>query len=447
MFPLPHRRPIRLAAALATLAAAGLTACRGAPAAFGAAPLQARANASDFFSGLAFRFVNVQRAPKFAAGRQKLGRFALSPSRLYGDTSVWTTVPPNDGPRFLELEGTPQPSAYLFTPRAGTPAPDRPGESRHVMRLARLGDGEYLWNTSVEQAVGRVRAADFAAVLGAGLRSLQEPGPRVRADVHAALPRTTAAMGRLFTIDSLASTRFADGSSLVDVRVRIDADRLRPTMPALAKYVDKYVSPSRYRIVLRDGRGTRWLDAWADDDVMAFRLRTRDGRLVALEGAPRPMPDSLQLEVDAFAKFSIFEVGVTRMVGELTVVRTPHERGWLARFARTPKWHLPLGVRHLISGALNRPFDEGGMLVRLTLRDSDVGQTLLARRADVAVQESAIVRWLGGLGSQAMSEFAGRAEAEENRFTAEALLALRADLGAALAVGTDAGDTAVGTMR
>ena len=73
------------------------------------------------------------------------------------------------------------------------------------------------------------------------------------------------------------------------------------------------------------------------------------------------------------------------------------------------------------------------MLFRIVVRDSDAGQTLIARRFDVAVQESAIVRWLGGLGGKAMDDFAGRAEVEENRFTAEVLSALRADLGAALA--------------
>jgi hypothetical protein len=48
------------------------------------------------------------------------------------------------------------------------------------------------------------------------------------------------------------------------------------------------------------------------------------------------------------------------------------------------------------------------------------------------VQESAIVRWLGGLGNSAMNDFAGRAEVEENRYVFEVLSALRADFAAAL---------------
>ena len=69
------------------------------------------------------------------------------------------------------------------------------------------------------------------------------------------------------------------------------------------------------------------------------------------------------------------------------------------------------------------------------MRDRPGSQTLLSREASVSVQESAIVRWLGGLGNSAMSDFAGRAEAEENRYVFDVLSALRADFVAALAVG------------
>jgi hypothetical protein len=229
----------------------------------------------------------------------------------------------------------------------------------------------------------------------------------------------------------------ADGSAVVDAHVRVVADRIRATMPAFAEYVDKYIEPARYAITLTDGRGTTWLDSRANDGVLTFRWRTRDGRMLALTGAERPMPDTLLMQVDASAKFLMFRVGVSRMVGDLTAVRAAHERGWVIRFQRAPKWHFPLAVNHLISRTLDRPFEKGGIYFRLTLRDSEAGQTVVARRFDVAVQESAIVRWLGGLGGKAMDDFAGRAEVEENRFTAEALTALRSDLVAALAgVGT-----------
>jgi hypothetical protein len=203
-------------------------------------------------------------------------------------------------------------------------------------------------------------------------------------------------------------------------------------MPHLAAYVDKWVTPSRYHVELVDGRGGRWLDARAGKGTLTFRMRLRGGELLALDGPARPLPDALQLRTDASVHFMLWDVGVSDMVGDLSFVRGAHERGFLVQWRRRPDWHLPLGVRHLINGTLDRPFQGSGMQLRLTLRDAEAGQTLVLRRLDVAVQESAIVRWLGALGGRAMSDFAGPAEAEENRFTADALLGLRGDLAAAL---------------
>jgi hypothetical protein len=239
-------------------------------------------------------------------------------------------------------------------------------------------------------------------------------------------------MGRLFTLDTVHAVPVGDGSWLVDLRVSIHPERIRGTMPALAKYVDKYIATSRYTIQLTDGRGGRWLDARASRKVLTFRLRTRGGELLALDGPARPMPESLELHTDAYVHVMLWDVGVSGMVGDFSMVRGAHERGFAVRWRRRPEWHLPLGVRHLINGTLNRPFAGSGMQLRLTVRDADAGQTLVLRRFDAAVQESAVVRWLGSLSGRAMSEFAGQAELEENRFTAEALLAVRADAARAL---------------
>jgi hypothetical protein len=408
--------------------------CGRAPAAFGSTAAAARAHGESFFEGLALRFVNVQRAPRFAEARVKLGRYALTPSKLVDDTSVWTTVAA-DGVRLLELEGNPTDRQYWFRPRAAAPAPDRPGEARHVMRLSTLGDGAFQWNTIVEQAVGRVRADDAVSALVAALARLERPGGEVRRELHAAMPRTTAMMGRLFTLDTVLSRPVGDGSWIVESRVSLHPERLRATMPAFAKYVEKYVSGSRYDIAIGDGRGARFLEARAAKQVLTFRMRLRDGELLALDGPARPMPDQVELRTETFVHVMLWDVGVSDLVGDLAFVRTTHERGISVRWRRKPDWHLPLGVRHLINGTLDRPFAGGGMLLRLTLRDAAAGQTLVVRRLDVAVQESAVVRWLGNLGGKAMSDFAGAAEVEENRFTAEALLAMRADLAAALGGG------------
>ena len=131
----------------------------------------------------------------------------------------------------------------------------------------------------------------------------------------------------------------------------------------------------------------------------------------------------------------IFRVGVSSLVGDFRFVREDGERGWLVRFRREPDWHLPLAVSHFIRTPLRHPFKGDGITVRLTIRDDAGPQSLLSREASLAVQESAIVRWLGGLGNSAMSDFAGRAEVEENRFVYEVLSALRADFVAALSTG------------
>lgn len=420
-----HRLAVPLAAALL-----GGAACDGAARAFGPSPAVARNHADGFFNGLAYRLIDVQRAPRFAGARVRLARHALSPSRLWPDSSVWTGTAGST--RTLELEGRFDGRRYAFASRPGASAPDSPGDSRHVIRLAAAGEGEWLWNTAVEQAVGRVRAAEVASALTAGIAGLARPSGDLRPVVRTGLPRTSAALGRLLTLEQARSTPLADGSHLVEIRSRFDAGRLRATMPAFAEYVQKWVHPSRVALALTDPRGTaRWLELTIDDDVLVVRLRARaDGELLALDGPARPMPDTVQLRTDARVHYLMWDVGVTALVGEMTAVRTANERGWAVRWTRAPRWHIPLGVRHLMSSTLDRPFAREGMLFRLTLRDSQVGQTLLVRRFDVAVKESAIVRWLGGLGFKAMDDFAGRVEREENRFLAEALQALRADLAA-----------------
>lgn len=426
-------RSVRSALALTGAAVGALagSACGRAPAAFGPTTAAARTHGEDFFGGLAIRFQDVQRTPKFAAGRAKLGRFALSPSKLMGDTVVWTTAT-GDGVRLLELEGRPDGSRYWFVARSGAPAPDRPGEARHLIRLLPQRDGVYQWNTVVEHAVGRVRADEVADALVLALSRLGRPGRDVRAELRSAMPRSSAALGRLFSLDSVASTPLGDGTWDVGLRIQVHPERLKATMPAFAAYVDKYVSPSRYRFELVDGRGGRWLQAEARKRVLTFRLRLKDGELVDMDGPPRPLPDALQLRGEAFLHVMLWDVGVSDWRGDFTFVRSAHERGFAVRWHERPDWHLPLGVRHLINGTLDRPFAGPGMQLRLTVRDADAGQTLVLRRFDVAVQESAIVRWLGGIGGRAMEDFAGTAEAEENRFTADALLGLRHDLTAAL---------------
>ena len=398
------------------------------PQAFGPSPAAARSGAASFFNAFAARFTDVYRSAKFSSARVKLGKNALVPSKIFADTGVWTSAPAHDA-RQLLVTGTLTGQGYLFAERPNAALPERTGDSRHLMRLRRLSENEYEWTTGVDHAVGRMRAADVEAVFGALLASAEGRDERaIRADYRAAFPRTTASLGRLVTLDSLRTTRRADGSTGIDMVASIHPDRVRATFPALAQYLDKYVGPARYRFTLRDASGARWFDMGAANKRLVFRMRAKDGRLAPLDGGPlRPMPDSLQLVAEMYAKVLFFTVGVSDLRGDFVVVRSPTERAWSMRFRREPDWHLPLASKHLIRSPLRRPFERGGSTLRLGVRDGG-RETLVTRATHGAVKESAILRFFNSLSSTAMGDYAGKTEEEENRFTAQLFAALRDDV-------------------
>ncbi len=414
----------------------GVVACRGMPETLGPDRRAARTNADALFGGLAARFDNVQRAPKFYQARSKLGRYALSPSGVYRDTSVWTAVG-SDSTRTLTVLGTHTPNGYLFAPQASVPTPNTTGDARHVIRLHRRGDSEFDWDTAVDHAIGSVSSREIASALTALVSAPQQAAASsTRSASQAVFPHTSRVLGELFSLDSLRALPAGDGSTAVLVRFHMDPERIAKTRPNFSKYLDKYVTPARYRLRLQDGRGATWLDASGSDNVFSISYRVRNGQLLALTGGiPRPLPDTLQVALDFSAKFMIFRVGVSRLIGDFAFVRSDDERGWAMNFRREPDWHFPLAVNTLIRTSLRHPFEGEGIAVRISVRDRAGSQALLSRQASVSVQESAIVRWLGGLGNSAMSDFAGRAEAEENRYVFEVLSALRSDFIAALSVG------------
>jgi hypothetical protein len=174
----------------------------------------------------------------------------------------------------------------------------------------------------------------------------------------------------------------------------------------------------------------RWFVVDGRGDRVTLQFRARDGRLQPLDGPARTMPDTLRLMVDGSAKLGLFTVGVQQMRGEFVFVRSADEAGWSMRFDAPPEWDLPPIAGRLVRGSLNRPFEGSGVTARLTVKRLGNGQTAIHRRTEVAVSESAIMRWLGNLGFTAMDDFAGRVELEEARFLSEAMLAMRQDIAA-----------------
>lgn len=425
MIRLRSSRRTRLAVA-AALAVAGGASCAPALRGFGPDEGRARANAEQFFGAMAFRMDEVERAPKFAYARSRMGRYALAPSKLWGDTAVWTSV--DERSRRLVVHGVYDGRRYLFTPRANTALPTALGESRHTMRLTKLAaEDEWQWNTSVEMAMGAVTGDDLLAVWRGWLRSA-ERGETGRAAWRLAAPRASAAFGRLAAVDSLRATPNPDGSSSVSVVVRLDPERVRAAgFPHFADYVKKYVTPAGYAFVVTDAAGGRWLEADARRNVLRIRFRSQEGRLLPMNGPNRAMPKQLVISGNVFGKVGIFGVGMRNLVADFTIVEGNGERGWLWRFRREPDWDFPLAVNRLMNASLRRPFEGSGATMRLVLRDGRGGQSLLVRNADGVVRESRIVRWIGNLAGDAMSDFAGKAEAEENRWFNEGLDALRQD--------------------
>jgi hypothetical protein len=417
----------------AAIVIAALSACRDVAPGFGTNAAAARANADGLFGGIAQRFTNVQRTPKFIGARGKLGKNALTPSVIYNDTSVWTAFGP-DSTRVITIDGEFSGNRYLFSARPWpTAPPNEPGDSRHYIRLRRLNENVFEWVTNVDIAAGTIKSDEFASVISRLMGSAEGRTPAdLRADYRASFPRTTAALGRLFSLDTLRSVRDNEGATTVLLGIRIDPKGIRATMPDFAKYLDKYATPSKYRAVVTDKRGGRWVEVSGADNYMTLRLRSMNGHFAPLNGPVRPMPNDLQLTSDFTTKILFFTVGYRQLIGDVTVINSDRERGWFMRFTHEPDWRLPSAVSVMIHTPLRRPFEGNGATFRLVLRDNPGGQSILARHTTTVVQESAILRFLGRLGSTAMGDFVGKSEVQENRFSAEVFNALRLDVRALL---------------
>ena len=198
-------------------------------------------------------------------------------------------------------------------------------------------------------------------------------------------------------------------------------------MPAFADYLAKYAAESQYRSVVTDKRGGRWIELWGSKNFLNLRLRSLDGHFVPLNGAPRPIPRELQLESDFVTKISLFHVGFTRLLSDVTLIDGEHERGWFLRFTREPSWQLPPTVGFFIKTPLRRPFQGMGAIFRFAILDAPGKQSIIGRRTSATVQESAILRFLNRLSGTAMGDFVGKAEEQENRFSADAFNAMRLD--------------------
>ena len=185
------------------------------------------------------------------------------------------------------------------------------------------------------------------------------------------------------------------------------------------------------RLLVADPAGATWWSLDVSENLWTLRLRLRDGSLVPLEGpADRRVPPLLSATIDYSTRMGRFQVGASRLVGEVALTRTGVEKGFSARFLRAPDWQLPFLVEPLLNGPLRFPFEGPGSETGWAARETPEGGTRFVRHYRARVRETWILRWLGGMTSTAVDEFRSGAEAEADRFHRECLLALRDDLAA-----------------
>jgi hypothetical protein len=424
-------RRLTLLIALAFAAAPGTFACSGAVSRFGPTSATSRAHLEQLLDALALRFSPIRRDARLQKVRPKYVRYALSPSRIFDDSSIWTGSAPNA--RSLTVVGADDGAGYTLSVRAQPEPPTTLGDTRAVMSVRRVLPSVFHWDSRNELAAGRIGAAELIEGIAASLAAFEGSSEQqTRAEYRARLPRATVALGRLLSLDTLRTRAFPDGATAVTLGISIHPERISDELPNFSKYLVKYLEPGRYRIALVDRSGARWLEATAARYRLYFALRVTDGMLAPLDAPPRPLPDTLLLRGEFFLKAGIFTVGVTDLLGELMPVRREHAKGFAMRFREEPDWHFPLAAEHLISGSLRRPFEGNGITFSLIAEDSPDSPTLLARELGITVQESAIIRWLGRFGATAMGDVTAKVEEERDRFIGEAFRALQSDVRALL---------------
>ena len=310
-------------------------------------------------------------------------------------------------------------------------------DGRHVMSLRLLPENDWEWNAAVDFAIGAPKADEMARFVTQLFAVGEGKSDReLKAMVARDLPNAGNAAGRLWDLDSLRALPLADGSSAMLLSTSLHPERLSAIAPAYSVFVRRYLLSASWRIALRDKKGATWLFIDSKNGIMQTRWRVHHGELLPFEGAARAMPDDLELEIETRAKVGMFNVGLSQLVADFTIVRTATERGWNLHFTRPPRWHLPFGVARLMNASLKRPFEGEGSTFRIGFRDHEGGPTTISRATRGFVRESAIVRWMGGLSGTVGGDFAGASEQEEARFLHDLFGSLTKDAAAAYARGS-----------
>lgn len=366
------------------------------------------------FAALSVRVKEPVRNPKYDSARVRIANSAFLPGKVFRDTSVWTHAP-SASRRQMHIRGWYEDGHYRLNAETSVPAPALPAQSKHIISLTRLSDNEYAWDTEVPYAVGSITAAEIGRFFGAMLSAAEGRNERdVRADIATTLPRASAILGQLFTIDSIRTVHLPDRSTLAAFHVRMHPAGVEEKYPNFARYMRTYAVSTRMQFSLTDRDSMAYVNCDAKGDgKLALTLRTLNGRMIPLAGPAKPMPDTLTLNGELVMKVRGFAVGFHDYHAEMMILRTDRERAWHFVSQREPKWRLPLITEHLLGTPLKRPFQGSGATFRIGFRDSTGAQTILNRRLHLVVQESRILRFINRLAGATLSDWVGKAEREQ----------------------------------
>ena len=381
------------------------------------------------FASLGARVTDPLRDQKYETARVKIANAAMIPSRVWEDSSAWTSGTASR--RTLLIGGHFAPPRYRLETNRTVPTPTTPAESRHIINLTQLSENAYAWDTEVVYAIGSAPSVDIAAFTRALFAAAEGRDERqVRLDFGAFAAQTTAAMGQVFSLDSIHTSHLADSSTLATFAVTIHPERVEARLPHFAEFLRKYYAAAQTHWLVVDRNGSTYMDFASDAGHITLRVRTRRGEMVSLVGPARAMPDSLGLVGSLTLKVRRFTVGFRDYRPELTIIHSDREAAWSIVSRREPEWVLPLITERLLRTPLRRPFQGSGAMFRIGVRDSVGGQTVLLRRLHLEVQESAILRFIGRLGSAAVGDYQGRAEREQLIWLREVFAGIVADLAA-----------------
>ena len=389
-------------------------------------PTDRATKVEELSDAIATRFTHPERSGKFETTRRKLIGGALHPSRVFSDTSLWSTST-NATSRSLWAYGSLTPRGYRFD-IVDHGVLENLGDTRHAIMLRKNSDGDYQWTTGVDFAIGSIRARDVGEMLQMLLVAGHgHDGSTLRAAGRTAFPRSAAVMAKLFRIDSLTMTPGPLGTTLVNLAVGIHTETLRKTAPDFADYLAKYVDNSKYRFLVTDRSGVPYFEMRGANRKLWIQYRVRAEGMVSTLGPPRSMPDSLRLVSDLNMPVKVFDVGWRNLTTDFIIGRSERSRSWLFIARTEPDWDLPLVTARLIRTPLRRPFQGPGSTFEVAVIDSAGGQTILARRARLEVKESAIMRFLSSLVGRVFDDLDAAVEEEEADFVRELMSAFQQD--------------------